>query len=67
MHTAGCRDDWEAVIHRLLVMGDADSARLACEILDDGGAHTMSIQTVIDAVFTHLGLTSNQNSGIGNG
>ena len=62
MHTAGCCDDWEAIIHRLLAMGDANSARLTCEILDDVEAHTMSIQTGIDAVFAHLGLAANQIS-----
>lgn len=60
MRATGIVGDWEAVIHRLLAMGDADSWRLAFEVLNDIGAHTVSIQTSVETVLAHLGLTVSQ-------
>ena len=47
-------DDWEAVIHRLLAMGDADSAGLACDLVADISTRKVSIQTGVDAVLAYL-------------
>ena len=60
IRVGGARDDWEAVILRLLSKADADSAQLACEILDDVGAGAVSIPTSVEVVFAHLGLTVSQ-------
>ena len=54
LHTKDTADDWEAIIHRLLALGDADSAELACDLLADIGTHKVSIQTAVDTVFAHL-------------
>lgn len=54
LHATDTVDDWEAVIHRLLAMGDADSAGLACDLLADIGTHKVSVQTAVDAVLAHL-------------
>ena len=54
LQTTDSTDDWEAVIHRLLAMGDADSAELACDLLADIGTHKVSVQTAVDTVFAHL-------------
>ena len=54
LQTMDTVDDWEAVIHRLLAMGDANSAGLACELLVDIGTHKVSVQTGVDAVLAHL-------------
>ena len=54
LHTTDTIDDWEAVIHRLLAIGDADSAELACGLLADTGTHKVSVQTAVDAVFAYL-------------
>lgn len=49
--------DWEAVIPQLLADGTDDSARLACDILKSAGAHAVSLETSVEAVLAHLGLT----------
>ena len=49
--------DWEAIVTRLLKSGDEDSARLACELVDDVGAPSVSVSTCVEAVFAHLGLS----------
>ena len=54
LQTTDSTDDWEAVIHRLLAMGDADSAELACDLLAEIGTHKVSVQTAVDTVFAHL-------------
>ena len=58
--TGGSRN-WEAVVKRLLAMGDGDSARLACELLEEVGASAVSVQTAIDTVVAHLGLDVDQD------
>lgn len=50
-------DDWEAIVTRLLKSGDEDSARLACELVDDVGAPSVSVSTCVETVFAHLGLS----------
>ena len=47
-------DDWEAFIHRLLAMGDFDSATLACDLLADIGTQNFSVHTAVDAVLAAL-------------
>ena len=58
--TGACAD-WEAAIRRLLEMEDADSARLACEILVRVGAPTVSTGTAIDVVLAFFGLAANKD------
>ena len=58
LRTTDIYDNWEAVIHRLLEMQDADSARLACNILNHVGACVVSLGTVLDTVLAHLGYIS---------
>lgn len=60
MRAADIVEDWEPVIHRLLAMGDADSARLAFNVLEDIGTHMVSIQTSVETVLAHIGLTVSQ-------
>ena len=57
MHSTSDREGWEAIVGRLLKLGDAASARLACELIDDVGARAVSIPTCVEAVFAHLGLS----------
>ncbi len=57
--TGACAD-WEATIRRLLEMEEADSARLACEVLARVGAPTVSTGTAIDVVLAFFGLAANQ-------
>ena len=59
---AGVRDDWKTVISRLIEMQDADSARLACDVLADIGASSVSIETTVDTILAHLGLGATHNS-----
>ena len=54
LHSTDMVNDREAVIHRLLAMGDADSAGLACDLLADIDIHKISVQTAVDAVLAHL-------------
>ena len=54
---AGDCDDWEANVVRLLRLGDEDSARLACELIDDVGAPEFSSSTCVETVLAHLGLS----------
>ena len=54
LQTTDTVDDWEAIIHRLLAMGDADSAGLACDLLAHIGTHKVSVETAVDAVLAHL-------------
>ena len=54
LQTTDAVDDWEAVIHRLLAMGDTDSAGLACDLLVDIGTHKVSVQTAVDTVLAYL-------------
>ena len=49
--------DWEAVVIRLLKSGDEDSARIACELIDEVGARAVSVSTCVETVFAHLGLS----------
>lgn len=60
LHSAEGRDDREAFIRRLLELEDADSARLAWDLLDGIGA--VSVPIAIDTVLTHLGLAANRDS-----
>ena len=52
--------DWEVVIQRLLAEGADDSARLACDILKAVGAGAVPLETGVEAVLVHLGLSENQ-------
>ena len=54
--------DWDQVIPRLLTLRDPTSVRLACSILTQIGAHSVSIRTSIDTVLTYLGLTDAHGS-----
>ena len=54
LQTMDTVDDWEAVIQRLLAMGDANSAGLACDLLADIGTHKVSVESAVDAVLAHL-------------
>ena len=54
--------DWDRVIPRLLTLRDPTSVRLACSILIQVGAHSVSIHTSIDTVLTYLGLTDAHGS-----
>ena len=49
--------DWEAFVIHLLKSGDEDSARLACELINDVGARAVSVPTCVETVFAHLGLS----------
>lgn len=57
MRAANIIADWEPVVQRLLAKGDADSARLAFNVLEDIGSHTVSTQTSVETVLAHIGLT----------
>ena len=57
LRASGTVDDWEVFLHRLLVLGDSDSARLTCELLTEIGAGAVSIATSVEAVLSHLGMT----------
>ena len=54
LQTTNTVDDWESVIHRLLAMGDSDSAALACDLHADIGTHKVSVHTAVDAVLANL-------------
>ena len=54
LRTTNTVDDWEAFIHRLLAMGDSDSATLACDLLADIGTQNFSVHTAVDAVLAAL-------------
>ncbi len=62
LYTAALHDDWETHINRLLAMKDANSARLAFEILRKVGLCAVPIGTAVDAVLAYLGLAPNQDS-----
>ena len=49
--------EWEAVIHQLLAEEADHAARLACDILKAVGANAVSLETGVEAVLAHLGLT----------
>lgn len=55
-------DDWAAVIYKLLEMKDADSARLACNILNHIGAHAFSLETVLDTILAHLSIATTSDT-----
>ena len=57
LREAAIATDWEVVIPQLLSDGTDDSARLACDILKSLGAHAVSLETSVEAVLAHLGLT----------
>lgn len=61
LYTAAVRDDWEVRIRRLLAMKDANSARLAFEILRKAGLSAVPIGTAVDTVLAYLGLAPNQD------
>ena len=52
--------DWEAVIEQLLAEDDAESARLACEVVRSIGTGALSLHTSVNAVLAHLGLMKKQ-------
>ena len=56
-------EDPEVAIHRLLELGDARSARLACEFLTSIGASAVSSETGVATVLAHLRITDNDNAG----
>ena len=60
LHAGAVHDDWKPCIHRLLEMNDANSARLAFEILVKVGLCAIPIGTTIDAVLAYLGLAPNK-------
>ena len=62
LYTVAVRDDWEARIRRLLAMKDANSARLAFEILRKVGLCAVPTDTGVDTVLAYLGLALNQDS-----
>ena len=55
-------DDWEAAIRRLLDLKDADSARLACDVLTYIGAHSVSLETAIETILAYLGFAAAENA-----
>ena len=59
LYAAGIRNDWEAVIRRLLRMNDPASARIAFETLHRLGVFAVPDCTAIDTVLAYFGLTSN--------
>ena len=54
---SGSIDDTDAAICRLLTLGDANSAQVACELLAAAGSRTVSIATSVEAVLAHLRIT----------
>ena len=54
-------EDPEAAIHRLLELGDARSARLACEFLTTIEASAVSSETAVATVLAHLRITEVDN------
>ena len=62
MFAAAINEDWEAIIRRLLEMNDADSARLAYEILGRVGTPAVSTETTADVVLAYGGLAANQDT-----
>jgi len=62
LYTAAVSDDWETRIRRLLAMEDANSARLAFEILRKAGLSAVPIGTAVGTVLAYLGLARNQDS-----
>ena len=56
-------EDPEAAIRRLLELGDAGSARLACEFLTSIGPSAVSSETGVATVLAHLRITDNDNAG----
>ena len=62
LHTAAVHDDWKTRIHRLRELNDANSARLAFEILVKVGLCAVPIGTAVDTVLAYLGLAPNQDS-----
>ena len=61
MSAAAIDEDWEAIMRRLLEMNDADSARLAYEILGRVGTPAVSTGTTADVVLAYGGLATNQD------
>ena len=58
LFAAGIRNDWEAVIRRLLDMKDPDSARLAFETLRRLGLFGVPECTAVEIVLAYFGLPS---------
>ena len=58
----GVRDDWEATIRRLLDLNDADSARLACDVLSFVGACSVLLETAIEAILARLGFAASEDA-----
>lgn len=58
LRVAGVHDDWTAIIYNLLEKKEADSARLACNILNHIGARALSHETVLDTVVAHLSIAA---------
>ena len=59
LRASGSIDSAEAAIHRLLGLGDANSARLACEFLNAIGASMVSSETGVETVLAYLRITVN--------
>ena len=57
IRAAASTTDWEAVILQLLAEESDDAAQLACDILKAVGASALPLETSVEAVLAHLGLT----------
>ena len=57
LRASGSIDETDAVICRLLTLGDANSAHVACEFLSAVGARTVSIATGVETVLANLRIT----------
>ena len=57
LHGAQIPIAWDDTIFRLLQLADADSARLAYDIVAQQGARTLPAGISVNAVLAHLGLT----------
>jgi hypothetical protein len=53
----GLVDDMEASVHKLLVMGDEDSHRLASELLQEVGLASVPIRLAVEIILAQIGLT----------
>ena len=62
LRVADVHDDWTAVIYNLLEKKDADSARLACNILNHIGARAFSLETVLDTILAHLSIATTSDT-----
>ena len=57
LHEAQIQIAWDDTISPLLQLADADSARLAYNIVARLGARELPVEICVDAVLSHLGLT----------